>query len=240
MVSRTVEIGLRGRLGGRPPESGRVTWNLSAFRTLLHDDIYGIATSVSRGFFQNIGQTRRQGFEAGVNWRGERFSAYLNYSLVEATFRSSILVPSPSNPFQDSQGNIAVHPGDRLPGIPAHRVKLGADYQVVPAWTVGATANVVSSFHYFGDDANQLPPIPGYVIVNLHSTYRPAAQIELFVSINNLFDRKYATWGILSDPTGVGAPGIRADGVMNGPGVDSRFQSPAAPLQVFGGFRVSL
>jgi len=46
--------------------------------------------------------------------------------------------------------------------------------------------------------------------------------------------------GILSDPTGIGAPGIPADGVTNGPGVDNRFLSPAAPLEVFGGFRVSL
>jgi hypothetical protein len=31
-----------------------------------------------------------------------------------------------------------------------------------------------------------------------------------------------------SDPAGVGAPGIPANGVTNGAGVDNRFQSPAA------------
>jgi len=64
--------------------------------------------------------------------------------------------------------------------------------------------------------------------------------VEVFASINNLFDRKYSTWGILSDPTGIGAPGIPPNGLTNGPGVDNRFLSPAAPLEIFAGLRVNL
>ena len=109
----------------------------------------------------------------------------------------------------------------------------------MPAWTVGATVNVVSSFYYVGDESNQLAPIPGYAVVNLHSTYRPVPHLEVFASINNLLNRKYATWGILSDPTGIGAPGIPPDGVTNGPGVDNRFLSPAAPFEIFGGLRLT-
>jgi iron complex outermembrane receptor protein len=240
VISHTLEIGLRGKVGDIPGGNSQVSWNLSAFRTLLHDDIYGIATSVSQGFFQNIGDTQRQGLEAGINIRGSRFSAYANYSFVQATFRSPLVVPSPSNPNQDSLGDIQVLPGDRLPGIPEHRIKLGADYKVLPNWTVGATANLVSNFYYVGDESNQLAPIPGYVVVNLHSSFRPVAHVELFASVNNLFNRKYSTWGILSDPTGIGAPGIPSDGVTNGPGVDNRFLSPAAPLELFAGLRVSL
>jgi iron complex outermembrane receptor protein len=240
VISHTIEVGLRGKVGKPQGSDVQVSWNLGAFRTLLHDDIYGIATSVSQGFFQNIGDTQRQGFEAGLNVQGARFSAYANYSFVQATFRSPLSVPSPSNPNQDSLGDIQVVPGDRLPGIPEHRVKLGADVKVLPAWTIGATVNLVSNFYYVGDESNQLAPIPGYTVVNLHSSYRPVAHVELFASVNNLFNRKYSTWGILSDPTGIGAPGIPADGVTNGPGVDNRFLSPAAPLEVFGGFRVSL
>jgi iron complex outermembrane receptor protein len=163
----------------------------------------------------------------------------LNYSFVQAEFRSPLLVPSPSNPYQNALGDIQVEPGDRLPGIPEHRLKLGAEYKIVPNWTVGATVNAVSSFYYVGDESNQLAPIPGYTVVNLHSTYRPVDHVELFASVNNLFNRKYATWGILSDPTGVGAPGIPSDGVTNGPGVDNRFLSPAAPLEAFAGARMT-
>ncbi len=240
VVSHTLEVGLRGRFG-RPAGGdgqGQVGWNLSAFRTLLQDDIYGIATSVSQGFFQNIGDTLREGFEAGVNFRGSNWSAYANYSFVQAVFRSPLLVPSPSNPDRNPLGDIEVLPGDRLPGIPEHRLKLGADYRLLPTWRIGATLNAVSHFDYVGDESNQLAPIPGYFVVNLHSSYRPVPHLELFASVNNLFDRKYATWGILSDPTGIGAPGIPTAGVTNGPGVDHRFLSPAAPLEVFAGVRI--
>jgi iron complex outermembrane recepter protein len=239
VVAHTAELGLRGKsiLDGA---SGEVSWNLSVFRTLLHDDIYGVATSVSQGFFQNIGDTRRQGVEAGLKYASASWAAYANYSFVQATFRSALTVPSPSNPYQDTLGDIQVEPGDRLPGIPEHRVKIGADYHLLPEWAVGATVNIVSSSYYVGDESNQLAPIPGHTVVGLHSTYRPVPHVEVFASINNLFDRKYATWGILSDPTGIGAPGIPPDGVTNGPGVDNRFLSPAAPLEIFAGLRVNL
>jgi iron complex outermembrane receptor protein len=239
VISHTAELGLRGKLPQLTGAGGEINWNLSVFRTLLKDDIFGIATSVSQGFFQNIGDTRREGLEAGLNYRGPAWSAYANYSFVQATFESPILTPSPSNPFQDANGDIQVEPGDRLPGIPKHRLKLGADYKILPVWSVGTTVNIVSSSYYVGDESNQLAPIPGYTVVNLHTSYKPVPHLEVFASINNLFNRLYSTWGILSDPTGIGAPGIPANGVTNGPGVDNRFLSPAAPFEAFGGVRIT-
>jgi iron complex outermembrane receptor protein len=238
VVAHTSELGLRGKIPAAAGASGALRWNLSAFRTLLHNDIYGVATSVSQGFFQNIGDTRRQGIEAGLNYRAGPWSAYANYSFVQATFRSPLVIPSPSNPYQNALGDIQVEPGDRLPGIPEHRLKLGADYQMSQGWTVGATLNLVSSFYYVGDQSNQLAAIPGYTVVNLHTSYKPLPHFEVFANVRNLFNRKYATWGILSDPTGIGAPGIPPGGATNGPGVDNRFLSPAAPFETFGGVRI--
>jgi iron complex outermembrane receptor protein len=238
VLSQTTEVGLRGTIA--KVLDGQVSWNLSAFRTLLENDIFGIATSVSQGYFQNIGDTQREGFEVGIGYHGKRWSAYANYSYVRATFESALTVPSPSNPFQDGNGNISVVPGDHMPGIPDQRVKLGTDFKILPQWTVGAELNYVSSFFYVGDESNQLAPIPGYAIVNLHTSYQPFEHFEIFASVNNLFDRKYATWGILSDPTSINAPGIPVGSVTNGPGVDNRFQSPGAPLEVFGGIRLIL
>ncbi|MGH8297930.1 MAG: TonB-dependent receptor [Steroidobacteraceae bacterium] len=238
VVSHTTELGLRGQVARLPALAGALNWNLSVFRTVLHDDIHGVATSVASGFFQNIGDTRRQGVEGGLSFHAPRWSAYANYSLVKSQFLSALLIPSPSNPFQDANGNIQVLPGDEFPGLPENRVKLGADFDVLPRWSVGASVNYVSSFYYVGDESNQLPPIPGYTVVDLHSTYHPAHHVELFASIDNLLNRKYATWGILSDPTGVGAPGIPLNAVTNGPAVNNRFLSPAAPFEIFGGIRI--
>jgi iron complex outermembrane receptor protein len=248
VVAHTTELGLRGRFlrangdGGTAAAGGggsEVSWNIGVFRTQLHDDIYGIATSVSQGFFQNIGGTRREGLEAGWKYRTARWSAFANYSYVDATFESALTLPSPSNPFQDENGDIHVRAGDRLPGIPRHRLKIGADFELLPQWTVGAGINIASSQYYFGDESNQNARLPGYQVVGLHSTYRVGAKIEIFASISNLFDRRYATYGLLSDPTGVGTPGVPPDGITNGPGVDNRFQSPAAPFAAFGGVRIA-
>jgi iron complex outermembrane receptor protein len=239
VIAHTAELGVRGA-SAESAHGGAWSWNLGLFRTLLHDDIYGVATSVSQGFFQNIGDTRREGLEAGLRYRDSRWTAYLSYSLVDATFRSPLLVPSPSNPFQDSLGDIEVRPGDRLPGIPEHRLKAGLDYAPTPAWSLGATLEVRSSVYYVGDEANLLAPVPGYTVMHLHSTYRPSEHLEVFVSIDNLFNRDYATFGVLSDPTGVGAPGIPPGAVTNGPGVDNRFLSLAAPLEAFLGVRFKL
>jgi len=105
---------------------------------------------------------------------------------------------------------------------------------------LGATLGAASGFPYFGDESNQMAPVPGHVVVGVHAVLQVERQAELFAGIDNLFDVKYANYGILGDPTGVGAPGIPAGSTTNGAGVDNRFQSPAAPFAVFAGVRLKL
>jgi len=238
VVSHTYEAGLRGNFTAAEFVPGRFGWNFGLFRTDLNDDIYAVATSISSGFFENVGSTRRQGIETGLTYKDENWSVYLNYSLVDATFQSSLTLPSPNNPFADANGSIHVAPGDRLPGIPEHQLKFGVDYHLTPGWTVGGVLNYYSDQFLRGDESNQNPPLPGYVVVNLHSSYKVTENFELFVNIHNLLDARYATFGAFGDPAGVGAPGIPAGAVVGSPGVSTRFESPAAPLAVFGGVRV--
>jgi iron complex outermembrane recepter protein len=238
VISHTVELGARGSnpaTGGADPE---ISWNLSVFRTDLHDDIYGIATTVSSGYFANIGATRRQGIEAGLKYRSGPWSAYVSLSYIQATFRSALLLPSASNPAQDAEGNIQVEAGDRLPGIPLDRGKAGIDYRILPPWTVGASLVLLSSQYFFGDESNQLTPMAGYHVVSLHMQYLPSRHCELFAALDNVLNARYATYGILSDPTGIGAPGVAPNALTNGPGVDNRFLSPAPPFSVYGGVRL--
>lgn len=237
VVTRTVEFGVRSH---SPPDgSGRLSWNASVFRTDAEDDIYGIATSVSTGFFQNIGSTRRQGLEAGIKYGGDRWSAFGQYSLIDATFRSPLTVSSPFNPFREANGDIRVRRGDRLPGIPKSRFKAGAEYSITPNWSAGASIVMVGNQIYHGDESNQNAPLPGYAVISLHSTYRVGKRIELFGNVQNLFDKRYANYGLYGDPTGVNAPGIPATAGSNDPGVDNRFQNPAAPRSIFGGIRLN-
>ncbi len=238
VVARTVEAGLRGSARSDRGEGWQLTWNAGLFRILSTDDIYGIATSLSSGYFQNIGSTRRQGLEAGADYQAGAFSAFANLSFVDATFRSPLTLPSPSNPFRDANGNIGVVPGDRLPGIARVRLKSGFDYRIRAAWRIGVSLDIVGPAPYYGDEANLLGPVPGYQVVGLHGSYRPDERLEVFASLTNLFDARYSTYGILGNPTGVGAPGIPAGAASPGPGIDNRFQSPAAPLAIAGGVRL--
>jgi iron complex outermembrane receptor protein len=238
VIAHTVELGLRGR-SQMPAAQGRFSWNVSLFRTNSSDDIYGIATSVSTGLFQNIGSTRRQGFEAGLSYQARDWSVYAQYSYVDATFRSPLVLNSPSNPFQDADGDIRVVPGDRLPLMPLNRVKLGADYSLSPQWSVGGSLVLATDSFYRGDESNQNPQLPGYHVVSLRSSYRLNQRFEIFANVQNLFDERYSTLGLFSDPTGVGAPGVPANADSNAPGVDNRFQSPGMPRSYFGGVRIS-
>jgi len=238
VVSHTWEAGLRGSTSTGSADQGHLKWNASLFRTDVHDDIYAVATSLSSGYFQNIGGTRRQGAELGARYENTRLSAFVNYSYVAATFQSTFLLPSSLNAAADANGNILVRAGDALPGIPAHRIRAGFDFRLVPSWTVG-TSLVYESHQYFrGDESNQMPALAGFVVVNLHTKYQLTDRVELFANVVNLFNRQYATFGVLGDPTGVGAPGVPPGAATNDPGVDNRFESPAPPFSAFAGARV--
>ena len=234
VVSQTFEAGLRG---SRPLWGGRVNYSVGLYRTEVHNDIYAVATSLSAGYFQNISGTLRQGGEISLSYRNDRLFAYVDYSYVDATFDAHFLLPSSSNPFQDANGDIDVRRGDQLPGIPQHRLKLGADLNITSRLRVGGDLQVISSQYYRGDESNQLGPLTGYAVLGLHASYEVSRQFTAFVKLENVTNARYATFGVLGDPTGIGAPGIPPNGVTNGPGVDNRFQSPGQPFAAYGGLR---
>ncbi len=237
VIAHTLEAGLRGQRS--TASGGRVGWNAGVFRTDLANDIYGVSTSYGKGYFENIGTTRRQGVEAGLKYQGRHWSGYAEYSFIDATFCSPLTVSSPFNPHHDANGNIDVQPGDQLPGIPRNRFKTGADYTIRGNWTVGASLILVSTQFYHGDESNQNAPMPGYHVLTLRSSYRVSPRVEFFANLQNAFDARYATYGLFADPTGVGAPGIPANAGPNDPRVDNRFESPAAPRALFGGVRIT-
>jgi iron complex outermembrane receptor protein len=237
VVSKTLEVGARG--ASSDPGFGKFGWDLSVYRTNSENDIYGISTTIASGFFQNVGSTRREGGDLDLNYQMGKVSAYLQYSYLKATFRSAFLEPSPANPFQDENGNVEVNVGDELPLIPKTRVKLGADVKVLPGWSVGGTLSHVRPSFYRGDEDNLNPQLPGYTVVSLRTSCQITRNVLVFANIQNLFDRQYSTFGILGDPTGVGAPGVPADGELGDPDVDPRFLSPAMPRAYFGGVKIS-
>jgi iron complex outermembrane recepter protein len=238
VVARTWELGLRHSAASSNGPTQELTWNAGVFRTSVRDDIYGVATSLSSGYFQNIGGTRRQGIELGLRYQEQSFSVFMSYSYIAATFESALLLPSPQNSFADGQGNIHVASGDYLPGIPKHRLKLGADLRMTASWTLGGDLLFAGPQYLGGDESNQMPALPSYSVINLHTLYKVNERFALYAHIANLTNHKYATFGELGDPTGIGVPGVPIDADTNDPRVDNRFLSPAPPLGVFAGVRI--
>ena len=231
VVAHTIEAGIRGNV--TPFDGARLSYNLDYFRSTLDNDIAFInSVTQGRAFFANIGQTRRQGVDASVQLKTDRWLAWLAYSYVNAIYLSGFVEASGSNPAADASGNITVSPGNRLPGIPAHHVKLGFSYRVTDKWTVGASAIGVTTAFLFGDEAKLTAPLPGYFTVNLNTSYQLTGHVQLFAWAENITNARYYTFGTFSPTSSV--PIAQAPGASN-----PRSYSPAAPIGGFGGIRVT-
>jgi len=232
VVSRTWQAGLRG---ASDLADGHVDWRLGAYRSDNDDDIVALASAIQgRGSYANVPRTRREGLEAELNLRSGRWSAYASASDVEASYRFAGLLPSPNSPFADANGDVAVRPGDRIGGIAPGRLKVGAEVRLTGDLSVGADVLAVSAQRRIGDESNQDRKLAGYAVASLHAAWEVGRGAELFGRIDNLFDRRYATFGTYFD-TGA------LDNLSPSPlpaDPDPRNDTPAPPRALLLGLRV--
>jgi outer membrane receptor protein involved in Fe transport len=231
VIAHTVEAGLRGAL---PLSSSvRATYDIGLYRSDLDDDIAFInSPTLGRAYFQNIGQTRRQGVDADFAVRADRWRIYLDYSFTDASYRTSYVESGGSNPEADANGDITIRPGDRLPGVPANQLKFGVAYHITEAWEVGGSGIYQSGQYLFGDDANLTPRLPGFVTADFYTNYQLTPRIQLFGSIRNIGDATYYTYGTFSPTSSVFL--AQAPGASN-----PRAYSIGAPVAGYGGIRVT-
>jgi outer membrane receptor protein involved in Fe transport len=232
VVSHTVEAGLRGT---GDLSIGTLNWKLGAFRADNTDDILTIPSQIQGfGYFQNVGSTRRQGIEAEVSVKSDKWQINASYTFIDARFLNAITLGSPNSPFADANGNIQVMPGNQIPAVPRNRLKAGIDYAVTDAFKVGGDALFVTSQYFAGDDSNQFMKLPSYAVFNLHASYQVTKQIQLYARANNIFDNRYASYGTFFDTTAV--PNFANGGA---PFTDPRSLSPAQPRAIYAGMKVT-
>jgi outer membrane receptor protein involved in Fe transport len=235
VVSHTIEAGVRGQhdLG---PEIGRLSWKFGAFRTDNNDDILAIPSPDLQGFgfFQNVGRTRREGFEAEANLKTKAFELYVSYTFVDARFRDALTLAS-NSPFADEEtGTIQVLPGDQVPAVPRHRFKAGFDFAITDAFKFGGDMLLVSSQYFVGDDSNQAAKLPAYSFFNVHASYQITKNLMLYGRVNNVFDNRYATYGTFFERDTL--PNFAAGGAAF---TDARSVSPAQPRAFYAGLRAT-
>lgn len=231
VVAESWEAGLRGKIKA-PLFNAPINWQLGGFRTENKNDIIFISTggvSANEGYFDNIGETQRLGLEVGLDGKRDKLDWFLNYAFVNATFETDFPISSPNHPFAVA-GEIQVLDGDRIPGIPQHTLKIGADYAFTPRISLGADVLYNSGQYLRGDEANLLDTIEGYAVANLRGRFQINKNIALFASINNIFDADYETFGLLGEPDEVLGPAFD----------DPRFLGPGAPLSGFIGISIEI
>jgi len=152
VVSKALEFGLRGK------EGKSFTWSAAIFHSRLDDDIQFISSQgggSNAGFFQNVGTTRRQGIELAASSAWEPFNLTARYTYLNATYESSFTESSPTNSQADTAGRIQVNPGNHIPGIPKHVLKLRLEYAPNERWFIGANVLYASDVFARGDENNQ-------------------------------------------------------------------------------------
>jgi iron complex outermembrane receptor protein len=184
--------------------------NLAGFRTNLIDDIYSVSPTPTAVYFQNVGNTRRQGVEFSLVVSLRRWSGFVNYTYTRATFESNFSIASPRTPGQNEEVRI----GDQLPLIPNHRLNAGVRFSPVDWATVSVGGTYVGPQYFRGDENNTQPRLNAYFIASASVGLHWKA-LTGFVQLTNLFNTQYETFGTYAN---------------SGAGIE-RFLTPGAPLR---------
>ena len=249
VVARTLEAGLRGKV------AGDINWNAGVYRTMSTDDILFVGTSHSAGYFTNYGKTQRQGVELGLNGSQHRVDWQINYSYLQATFRSDACLLAANNSTAGTSAacpasdEIQVSKGDQIPGMPNHSLKLGLSWRALDWLRVGGNVQAFSSQYARGNENNQHQAgtvggetflgdgkIPGYAILNLNAEASLGGGWQVFAKINNVFDKHYATAAALAVNPFDGAGSFQNNSAAWG---HETFVAPGAPRSAWAGVRYS-
>lgn len=234
VIAKTWEGGFRGNLNNLMNQ-GDLNWNVGFFHTTNHDDIifHRGGDSISEGFFSNIGKTLRYGVETGLTInQSELFSSIddwhfsTNYTYLNARFLDGFTI---QNPLNTSQA-LGVKRGDRIPGLPEHIYKASLAVDLWKRWTIGIDAQYSGDQFFRGDEANITDPLGGYWLFGVRTALKINDHIALFGKVDNIFDRKYKTFGVYGE----------ADEVLGDSFDDGRFVGPGMPRAGWIGIRLSM
>jgi outer membrane receptor protein involved in Fe transport len=178
--------------------------------------------------------------------RAGKFSWNAGYSYLKATYQTDgIEFISEGNSAAEDSGIITVNKGDRLANLPSHAFKMRMQYAMTPNWTVGSNINAFSSVYVRGNENNahqaddgldddhvqSSGKVSGYTVVNLDTRYKlNNSGWQDFAKANNVFNKKYATGGMLGE-------NWFEDGVFNSDDEPAKLVMPGAPRAGWIGLR---
>lgn len=142
------------------------------------------------GTTSNIGETRVDGIELGVNgnitdkWAISAGYTYLDSEMIDggfintaATGQPAVYAPNPSN-------------GNQVQNVAKNSATLWTTYAVTPALTLGAGAVAMDKVY---GNATNTKFVPGYVRYDAMARYNVNENVDLQLNLNNLSDERYFT-----------------------------------------------
>ncbi len=239
IISQTAEIGFRLF----PTDKTRVT--VAAFTNINKDDVMFVrapsSTVGNQGIFQNIGNTQRDGVELTARHKESRWELGASYTYLRARYKSNLTLPS-------LEDDLSVTPGTRIAGLPEHFFKFAAMYRVTQQIRIGGDVQLYGSQVVAGNETKNSPAIQangdaenavgvnklaGYGILNLNANYEYVKGLNFFMRVNNVLDKKYASYATLGYNMFPGGNLVQRGSEAEG----SVFYAPGAPRAVFGGVR---
>lgn len=233
VIARTIETGFRWAM------SSDTGMNASIYRSDNKDDILFRFTpnnGQGAGYFDNFSRTRRQGIDIAGYTRIGQVAMRASYSYLHATYQAE-------GELFGGEREIDVERGTKIAGLPQHTFKLNTDWRASEKLTIGGTVIGTSSMVTQGnedgktgedDDAVYNAKVKGYQLLNLHANYEAQKGLDYFARINNVFDTRFETYGLMamSAFNAAGSPLASTD-----PGTVNRFVAPGAPRHLMIGVR---
>ena len=236
-------VSRNGQLGVRWQDGERLNASAELYRTDNHDDILFLrAANTQQGYFANVGRTRYQGADVDLGGHEGKWWWHAGYSLLLATYESR-------GPLQAGERVIDTRPGMRIAGLPRHHLKFTLDWNATSRLTLGGDVTAASSSVSNGNEDGRIsgddPDVradwstPGYLLLNLRASYALNATWQFYARVDNVFDRRYETYGALADDA---LPDGRLIRPQLGPGSEptTLFVAPGAPRLFTVGVRMHL
>lgn len=168
--TRGVEVGTRGIW-----TSAQLEYDLALYHLWVDDRLVSFDFPNSdRTFFRNVGSNVHQGLEVDLQWQPRPWlSLQTTYTGNRSLFTED-----------DLKGN-------RIPGVPPHRIVVEATGSMAPLWGQ-ASLDAVSD--YYADNANTAES-DGYALVHLrvglHHLGLDQIDLRPYAEVSNLFDTQY-------------------------------------------------
>lgn len=135
----------------------------------------GMAHQTSGFANLNIGKTRRYGFDLKAEQKLDKFRFLESYSFIN----TKILNNKANKEWE----------GNKISGVPQHKLLLAVDYDVNDKFSVGASYEYRAASYL--ENTNKHGKDDTVSLFNLRANYKLNENLDIFAGVKNVFDRKY-------------------------------------------------